>query len=649
MLAVVAMLATYLPVRRAARRSARRDPDGVSVSTLALDTVQPVTSTRGSRHMRLSVLLASGVTAASVAPLAGSPVPTIAYTVRVDSAHPETIDVTMRLSGASARLRLAMKVHQEYDAQFWRYLEFGRVSGTANDQVASVTRRDTTLWELSLPGGRGEVHYTLRLPAAPPRRDSWRTTARADGALLNSPDVFLYLPDFTQVPSTVDLVVPASWRVTTSLDADRRPARLHAPDAATLLDAPILLGALRQWSFDDRDTHFTIAYWPLPTSTPFDTVALVQGIRRLSHAALDLFGSMPSRRYAFLIQDGAEDALEHRSSVAIGMPSADLARNPRSHMFELAHEFVHTWNLVAIHPDSYGELANHKAPPTRGLWWGEGVTLHVADVLLRRGGVYDSTNSRAGHIAGLLSRYYGAPWLRRVSPEAASLAFGENMTTNPNATGSYYLQGELIANAIDAAIRDSTHDGRGLDDVLRALYARSRSKHGITDGEWRATADSVCSCHLAQLFVTQVSATGPIDLAPAMARIGYRIIVDTIPSVDDAGNPVPDARLNVVTGDSTVTLIVSYENGSWAKAGLRTGDILTNLSGVRVRGFSDFVGQLRRFRIGDVVPVDVQRARQPLHFDVTIAGFDRPRARIVDASAPTAAQLARRARWLSGW
>jgi predicted metalloprotease with PDZ domain len=599
--------------------------------------------------MKASLLLVTGFLATSGARTTESPVPTITYTVRVDSAHPELIDVTMRLSGAPARLRIAMKVHQEYDAQFWRHLQFGRVSGTADDRAASITQRDTTLWDVSLPGGNGEIHYTLRLPAEPARRNSWRTTARADGALLNSPDVFLYLPEFTQAPSTVDLVVPTSWNIATSLDADGQPTRLRAADAATLLDAPILLGALRHWSFDDRNARFTLAYWPLPTATAFDTTALLQAVQRLTHAALDLFGSMPSGRYNFLIQDGADDGLEHRSSMAIGMASADLARDPRSHIYELAHEFVHTWNLVAIHPDNYGELANHRPPPTRGLWWGEGITLHYADVLLRRGGVYDSTNSRADHIASLLSRYYAAPWSRRVSPEAASLAFGENMTTNPNATGGYYLQGELIANAIDAAIRDSTGDRRGLDDVMRALYTRSASKHGITDSVWRAIADSVCGCRMTRLFATQVSGVGPIDVAPAMARVGYRIIVDTIPSVDNAGNPVPDARLNVAPSDSAVTLIVSYDSGSWAKAGLRTGDLLTNLNGVRIRGFPGFIAQLRRFRIGDKIPVDVERAGRPLHFDITIEGFNRPRARIVDASEPTAAQLARRARWLAGW
>jgi predicted metalloprotease with PDZ domain len=263
--------------------------------------------------------------------------------------------------------------------------------------------------------------------------------------------------------------------------------------------------------------------------------------------------------------------------------------------------------------------------------------------------VYDSTNSRADHIASLLSRYHGASWSRRVSPEAASLAFGENMTTNSNATGGYYLQGELIANAIDAAIRDSTGDRRGLDDVMRALYARSALHRGITDSVWRATADSVCGCRLTRLFATQVSGTGPIDVAPAMARVGYRIIVDTIPSVDNAGNPVPDARVSMVPTDSAVKLIVSYDSGVWAKAGLRTGDLLTNLNGVRVRGFPDFIGQLRRVRIGDKVPVDIERGGRPLHFDITIEGFNRPRARIVDTPEPTAAQLARRARWLAGW
>src|SRR5262245_57248381 len=188
--------------------------------------------------MRTLTLLAAGLSALSSGATAKSPVPTITYIVHVDSTHCDLIDVTMRLSGAPARLRLAMRVHQEYDAQFWRYLQFAGVSGTSNDRAAAIARRDTTLWDVSLPGGSGEVHYTLRLPADPPRRAAWRTTVRENGALLNSPDVLLYLPDFPNATSTVDLVVPASWSIATSLDSVGTRTRLRAPDAVTLLDSP---------------------------------------------------------------------------------------------------------------------------------------------------------------------------------------------------------------------------------------------------------------------------------------------------------------------------------------------------------------------------------------------------------------------------
>jgi predicted metalloprotease with PDZ domain len=186
------------------------------------------------------------------------------------------------------------------------------------------------------------------------------------------------------------------------------------------------------------------------------TMSYQNAYRKIAEGAFDVFGSAPFRSYWFLIQDGADDALEHRASVTVGAPSNELARNPRARLNQIAHEFFHTWNLVAIHPDDYGQLMNHRVAPTRGLWLGEGVTLHYADVLARRAGQTAPGDTRVAHLEMLLSRYYVAPWSARVSPEAASLAFGASLVTNPDATGGYYLQGELIGQALDAAIRDST-------------------------------------------------------------------------------------------------------------------------------------------------------------------------------------------------
>ena len=572
--------------------------------------------------------------------IAVSPRPSISYEISVDSARTDAIGVTIHLRNAPPRVQLAMKVHPEYDARFWRYVEF---------ESPNVRRADTTLWEASIPNGTADIRYTVRLPrdTASTRR-AWQCVVRSDGALINPPDVLLYLPQFADEPTTIVVRTPASWRIATALET-KAPRTLSAPNAAIMLDSPIMLGRIRQWSFDTGGTSFVVAYWPLLKATPFDTAAFVANIRSIAREALGVFRSAPSSPFWFLVQDGADDALEHQSSVTIGVPSLALVRDSRAHAVQIAHEFFHTWNLVAIHPDNYGALTYRRSPANDGLWLGEGVTLHYADLLVRRAKLTDSSDTRAAHVEGLLSRYYGVPWATTVSPEAASLAFGQSLTENPNATSGYYLQGELIGEALDAAIRDSTHDRQSLDDFMRALYARSRSGKGFSSQDVEHVASSVCGCRLATFFDRQVRAAGLIDLAPAAARLGWRIVVDTVPAVDAEGARVPDLRFNVgAMGDSAVALAVTYPAGAWARAGVRTGDIVESLNGTHPSNVGQLLAPLRRLRLGDTASLDVRRAGARVHVRLVLGGYDRPRVRLVDMPTVTPDQRMRRDRWLRG-
>jgi predicted metalloprotease with PDZ domain len=579
----------------------------------------------------------------------------VAYTVRIDTAHTDRIAVELQLSGAPETVRLALKVHPEYDARFWRYLEGMQVTGTADDTAAGAERLDSTLWRIRLPGGRGRISWRLRVPAYPgTERRAWQVFVRTDGALLNPPDIFLYLPDFPSLGAEVRLDVPASWRIASALPAahDAPGVRtLHARDAATLLDSPILLGALRHWAFRDAGTTFHVHYWPLPSAVPFDTAAFIGDLRRLTHASIAVFGRAPVRDYHFLLQDGVTDALEHAASVTFGLPSEALARDVRARLPELAHEFFHTWNLVAIHPDTYGALSYQAPAPTTGLWVGEGVTLYYADALRRRAGLADSSLSRIDWLAGLLRNYYGAWWSTRVSPERASLAFGASPVVNPDATGGYYLQGELLGVALDGLLRDSTDDRRGLDDLMRALYSASHGGRGFTSASLARAADSVCRCRLDRFFADQVRGTAPIDPRPVLARLGLQILIDTTAAVDDAGVPLPDLRIgfDFSRGEPPVTLVVSNSASLWARAGLRTGDRLVSFDGAAVATPGEFFRALRALRIGDSVAVEVRRGDPVQRIRVVVAGYDRPRVRIVEAPGASREQLARRARWLSGW
>ncbi len=580
-------------------------------------------------------------------------IPAIAYSVRLTPEHPELVEVTIRLDHAPATVQLAMKIHPEYNGNYWRAIDTVRVEGSADDGRAGVVRQDSTLWRVSLPGGHGVIRYRLRVEPQPPdQREAWQTAVRTDGAMLNSPDIFLYLPEFAAAPVTVDLDVPPSWRIATALASTGTLRRLTAPDAAALLDAPILMGALRWWSFTEGGIAFHLVYWPLPDAVPFDTLAFADGIRRITHEAMAVFGRGPGPRYSFLVVDGATDALEHGGSVTIGVPSRWLAPDPHASMGQLAHEFFHTWNLVAIHPAGFNRLSHGAARRTTGLWFGEGVTLYYADLLRRRAGLAAQAPTRLERLATMLERYYGSPAIQRVSPERASLAYEDPWSLNHDGTGGYYLQGELLGNLLEARLRTATGDRIGLDAVMRTLLRQSRTPGdgGYTSQSLERTFEAACRCHLDQLFETEVRGPGPIDPAPLLGRLGLRMIVDSAPAEDSAGHPLPDFRLGakLAEGPGVLRLALSNPGTLWARAGLETGDALVSVGDSAITSFDQLQRVLHRLQVGDSTVVQVRRGEQPTRVAVVIAGYRRPRVRFVDAPDLTAEQRRRRAAWLVG-
>ena len=582
------------------------------------------------------LLLALGVADRS------APRPRIVYVVRIDSSRTDAIDVTMRLRDIPPRVRLAMKVHPEYDAHFWRYVEL---------LSPNVRRVDSTLWEATSSGDSLDVRYRIRLPAGQSATTpAWRTSVRVDGALLNPPDLFLYPADLPGAPSTLEIHAPASWSIATALDSGASRWRRRAPDAATLLDSPIMLGSLHVWALIERGVRYTVAWWPRPNAPTFDSASFVSSFRALARSAVNVFDAPPAPAYWLLVQD-AGDALEHRASLTIGIPSEALARDPRAHLLELAHEFFHSWNLVAIHPDDYGSLHYTPTPPTGGLWWGEGVTMHYADVLPRRAGLTDSSTTRRAHLESLLERYYAAPWATSVSPEAASLAFGQSPLANSNATGGYYLQGELLGEVLDAAIRDSTRDTRSLDDAMRALFRESRNgTRGFTAEQLEAIVDSVCSCQLRSMFAAEVHSAGLIDIRPAMHRLGWRVAVDTVLAVGPDGAPLPDLRVGVSSvDDSTVAFVRVARDSPWGTSGVRAGDVLRSVGDRRVATFNDYFSATRNLRVDDSGSVTVSRLGSMVRLSVPMMRYRTPHVRLVDETVVSEQQRTRRARWLAGW
>jgi predicted metalloprotease with PDZ domain len=574
----------------------------------------------------------------------------IAYTIRIDAADLTGFGVEMALRNVPDTFLLAMPAHQEYDEEYWRHVEGLRVDGRTG--AARVTRVDSALWRVIAPGGDATVHYRIRIPASDiANRSAWKPFLSPTGGLIGGPYGILYVVGATTAPAHVRFDVPRDWNVATALQPTSDPRTYYAANADALADAPVLMGHLRSWRFFVGGVPHRVVYWPLPNATPFDTVAFAGAVEKLVRQAVALFGRAPWAEYSFLFQDGSQGALEHRNSVALGAPSASLAQDPTSVLSEVAHEFVHAWNLMRLRPAEYRAIDYRPQGPTSGLWWSEGMSMFYSDLLLRRSGlpVFDST--RVLHLERLVASYLGNPAYARFSAERVSqVAYN----ASPGALGDYsastHLQGELLGAMLDFLVRDATNGARSIDDVMRFMVERYADRRGFVGKDLEGAVASVCGCNATPFFDSYVRGATKIDIDRYLGFLGLRARVTWNQAMARDGTPVADLRMWASQNfpDSVLRIVVSDPASVWGQAGLHTGDELLSMNGNSMRQWRDARGVLGQARVGDTVRVTVKRAGVTRSVTVKVAGLQRPTVRIEEIPAATTRQRELRMKWTAG-
>jgi predicted metalloprotease with PDZ domain len=573
--------------------------------------------------------------------------PSIQYTLRVDSTDLSGWTVEIRLRTTSDTVRLAMAAHPEYDDRYWRY-----VRDVAVDRGA-VTRVDSAVWQVVAPRGAVTVRYRIALPPAEPGlRAAWRPFLTPTGGLIGGPHAFMYVLGAKDSTVIVTLRLPASWEIATGLrdalprggQGTRRVSEREwwyvAADAASLVDSPILVGRLREWRFVEGGVTHRVVYWPLPNATPFDTMAFVSGIQRMVHQTFALFGRAPYREYTFQFEDGAfGGGLEHRNSVTLGAQSADLARDPNAVIPETAHEFFHTWNLMAMRPVEYHDIDYRTQPPVSSLWFSEGLTMFYADLLLRRAGIPLRDSTRTAHLERLIGSYLANPAYARFSAESVSqVAYNVQPGELGDYSASTHLQGELIGTMLDIMIRNNTNGQRSMDDVMRLLFSRQDVR---VDGRVIENAvESVCNCDVTPFFDAHVRHGAGIDFDRYIGLMGLTTRVTRGPAMYN-GEPERDLRIygyEPPSPDSGLRLVISNPSSIWGRAGLHSRDRLIGINGAPLRTWSELRAKLQALRLGDTVRVQVQRPSAPFEATVIVGGFERPTVRIERLPNATVAQ-----------
>jgi predicted metalloprotease with PDZ domain len=561
--------------------------------------------------------------------------PAISYSLEVDPADLSVLNVTMQVHNAPETFRLAMARHPEYDDRFWRYIE---------GLPASVTAIDRNLWQVSAPGGEATVQYRIRLPApGPSARAAWRPFLTSTGGLIGDLHTFLYMVEGLHAPAHVMLRLPAGWSVATALAPTSDPNIFFAASADVLAESPILVGQLRDWRFVVNETPYHVSYWPHPDASAFDAGAFVAGIEKVVREAVALFGAAPWREYSFLLRDGAFGALEHPDSLTLGAPSATLAGNPYAFHEQIAHEFVHAWNLMRIHPAEYHGIDYRPAQPSAGLWFSEGLSMFYADLLLRRAGLPTDTPTRVAHLEELIARYLAEPGNARFSAERVSRTAND---TRPGALGDHsastHLQGELLGAMLDLIIRNATASRRSMDDVMRAMLDRFSGTRGFTGKDIENTVAGLCGCGVTSFFDAYVRGAAPIQFNRYLDLAGLHM--EAAWEKTDA----PDLRAWawMEPDDNTTPRVAIADPASvWGQAGLHTGDRILRLNGVTLSSAADFRDTLRRLHVGDTVALEVKHSGALRTATVTITSLNRPRVRISELAHATERQRAVFDRW----
>lgn len=560
--------------------------------------------------------------------------PVLDYTLAVNPDDLASVQITMRLRNLPATFHLATVRHFLTDDRPWRNVEDLQI------ELGTIVREQDGLWRVNGASSDATVRYKVRLEGKEASRVVRQPFLTPTGGLFGDMHMFLYVVEAAQAPAHVLLRLPPDWTIATALTPTSDPHIFYARNAQQLSDSPILAGKLREWSFQVDQTPIRVAYWPLPDAKPFDEKAMVDGMQRITQAAVNLFGGPPWREYLFQVRDGAdEEGMEHFDCVTLGLPSATLAKDPHADEDTIAHEFFHTWNMMRIHTAEYTG-PDYKPVELSGLWVSEGFTMFYSDLLVRRAGLPPAEPTRTAHLEHLIRDYVENPDNARSSAEQASRAA---FSSNGDSQGDVWVQGELIAAMLDLTIRDATEGKRSLDDLMRAMYANFSGDRGFTTNDVERLAQETCGCNLKPFFDAYVRVASAIEFNKYLRRAGLKVDVQWRKATRPDGTLIPDTRIALPVRNG-LHLLYMFPGGVWMRAGLHNGDQVLTVNG----SADNFSSLIHGLQVGDHATVEVSRDGKTLQVTVPVEPFDLPEVKIQQLPNPSDRQKAILAQWSAG-
>lgn len=436
--------------------------------------------------------------------------------------------------------------------------------------------------------------------------DNAMAWSRSDFAFFNGTNVFLYPEgrafDF---PAKVRVHTEPDWRVATSMKPGADRDSFGEQNYHDLVDMPFFVGQFDLDSVSLAGVNTRLATYPAGQLSGSARAAFWEQYKTMFAPEKKVFGETPFASYTTLMVFdsgfGGGSALEHQSShlgiyTPAGIGQVWLAS-------VTAHEIIHAWNVKRLRPADMVPYHYDSPEPTPWLWVSEGITDYYADLVLTRGGVMDSTGFLAATTDKMLTVGNTVP----VALEDASLSTWIHPT---DGTGYiYYPKGSLAGFILDILIRDASDNRKSLDDVMQELYRTTykTSWKGFGSAEWwGAVKRAAGGKDFAAFNDSYVDGREPFPWDSVLPLAGLALVTDTL--------RIP--RLGIETQTDSIGARVTNiaPDGAGAAAGLRLGDVITQLGEVPINGEEGFEQFRNRYasQEGTQLPIKIRRDSQSL-------------------------------------
>ena len=513
--------------------------------------------------------------------------------------------------GASRRLKVKIEINGPFtgnilELRFPRWVpgsyfirepiqHMSELSATCDGLEIKVKRIDVDGARISGINKASKIVLTYRLLAA-------EMTCRANH--LDSTHVHIMPPYTWMMPTRgidksrlegthrVMLHTPKNWHTATQLEGEE--GNWFAEGRDEFLDAIMESNANPMISFEVQGTNQHLKLWdsgnlPIPQK---GLDRFIDAMKLVIEEHYALFGVPEWKDYWTVLHltESGRGGLEHLRSQTSMMPRKCLQEGNEEQWRDLvslfSHEFLHQWNVKQLRPKNFLDYELQKEVHSDLLWWFEGLTSWLGDILCLRSGAWTEEDWRKDWTRKM-KRHTDRNGMEFESLQESSHDAWIHLY-RPNSYSrevqiSYYLEGEMAIFCLDAELRKRSKGAYGMDDVMANLYHAHKlgsDKPGINhDDIKKILVNTPGGRRLGVMLDSLVSERKAPDVLGALKTLG----LDMVPEKKTKG-----AWLGLNLGNVPNSVKVrTHLTGSPCRDLVHTGDEIIAVDGLRVKSSSE--------------------------------------------------------------